>query len=556
MPNNNQIIDFKKLAERCSQPTENFHDVAELFVVKRPEEIRKSSSWNSETRKTETVEVRIPSRDSLYYYRDNNSKILAVAHLDSVISPDRNWTFQKARLGSNAAKYTCLWNAQLDDRLGVYIILDLLPKFLGEGQYDILLTNDEETGQSTAANFVPPQGKEYNWMFQFDRRGVGAVLYSYDDKLWRETTGKHFNIQQGTFSDICKLEGLGCKGINVGTGYHNEHQDLCYMVKEETESQVMRFINFFHENKDVKFPHTKTTYRSYSRGWTGGYDDDFYEKWWDGRSGSKNFTQRELGFHQPSLVTKTVPETKEINEISAGENSTDWDENGVFVGNEITLADLAGAGFSIRSSKDVYTVTASEYQSDDLDIVAFLPGILWYLVTLSFGENHHNDKGFLVHNPINDMKMTVCSQCQRIFKFNEVLWDAESVEPYCYDCVNLRKNGTYETAVPTVTKSVLYDDDAIVRLSEHIVQWVKEGGGIRVGERVTKSFVGVKYSKNGTFKKGEVARRGRAWCDCCNEAEWPDKLIAVEKSATSDEFRICRACYDQIEPFDEQTDSE
>src|ERR1700754_3651831 len=132
-------FDREKLALRCRQPEDAFFEVGDVYDV------------NGGTAKH--------PRESFYIYKDNGAKILAVAHLDTVQSVDANWTFDSAVLGSNQAKQEYIWNAQLDDRLGVYTILDLLPSILGDDAYDILLTTDEESGATTAEWFDPPEGK-------------------------------------------------------------------------------------------------------------------------------------------------------------------------------------------------------------------------------------------------------------------------------------------------------------------------------------------------------------------------------------------------------------
>ena len=97
-------------------------------------------------------------------YRDNGAKVLAVAHLDYV-----GWThpyFTRHGRRINAM--------QLNDRLGAWVILDLLHDLgLDPDKYDILLCDMEEVGDSTAQFFKPK--KQYNWIFEFDRAGTDFV---------------------------------------------------------------------------------------------------------------------------------------------------------------------------------------------------------------------------------------------------------------------------------------------------------------------------------------------------------------------------------------------
>jgi len=101
-----------------------------------------------------------------FYFMDNEADILAVAHLDTV---------QQTVKFSMDKKNGLIHSPQLDDRLGAYIILEHL---LRDMNYDVLLTIDEEKGRSTARSFN--NGKKYNWMFSFDRRGTDAVMYQYE----------------------------------------------------------------------------------------------------------------------------------------------------------------------------------------------------------------------------------------------------------------------------------------------------------------------------------------------------------------------------------------
>ena len=189
-----------------------------------------------------------------YYFQDNGSNILAVAHLDSV----QKYTHcEFLRLPGEPRVYSPV----LDDRLGVYIITDVLPK-LGL-KYDILLTDDEEIGQSTAQFFSTE--KKYNWMFQFDRKGNDAVVYDYDTIDWKDAVKTHFKLGIGSFSDICELEHLGCCGINIGTCYDDYHSKLAYANLTQLEVQIKAFAKFYHQFKDVHFAYTPSP--RYGYGW-------------------------------------------------------------------------------------------------------------------------------------------------------------------------------------------------------------------------------------------------------------------------------------------------
>lgn len=169
---------------------------------------------------------------------DRGSKVLAVAHLDHVV---------KTRPVMRDTVISC---GQLDDRLGAWVILFLLP-YLGIN-VDVLLTDSEETGQSTAQYFVPP--KDYNWVVEFDRRGTDVVLYQYDSPSNRELLEEAgFSIGVGSFSDISYLD-IGVSGFNIGVGYHNEHTRFCYADLRDTIDNVALFADFYRLHADTLIP--------------------------------------------------------------------------------------------------------------------------------------------------------------------------------------------------------------------------------------------------------------------------------------------------------------
>tara|TARA_Y100000310_G_scaffold34140_1_gene32280 strand:- start:164 stop:1300 length:1137 start_codon:yes stop_codon:yes gene_type:complete len=176
-------------------------------------------------------------------FKDNGAKVLAVGHLDWVMNSE--------------PKQTGRWYVgcpQLDDRLGVAVILDLLPS-LGI-HADILLTDSEELGCSTAEHFVAP--KEYNWIFEFDRAGMDTVMYKYHTaELASLLESYHFLVGRGSFTDICELDHLGVAGFNFGTGYHGQHTMACWADIRETLIMAHKFRRFYTDCKDKRFTYVK-----------------------------------------------------------------------------------------------------------------------------------------------------------------------------------------------------------------------------------------------------------------------------------------------------------
>ena len=219
--------------------------------------MRKRCTQAGSTFASEGTLVECASRFN-YVFKDNGSKVLGVAHIDTVL-PHLKHIFNHQRFAARAAtkKYAsqpAAWrvhNTQLDDRLGVWILLDVLP-MLGV-HCDILLTDGEEVGQSSGKSFQPPAGKEYNWMFQFDRMGTNVVMYRYDtEELRNLLKASGFNPGYGSFSDISAMEHLGISGFNFGTGYYQQHTSKCWADLYDTFRMVRKFVKFYHVHKDRK----------------------------------------------------------------------------------------------------------------------------------------------------------------------------------------------------------------------------------------------------------------------------------------------------------------
>ena len=191
-----------------------------------------------------------------YFFKDNDSKILAVAHLDSV----QNFShFQTLKLPHKEL----IFCPTLDDRLGAFLLLNHLPK-LGL-KYDILLTTDEEIARTTADNF--DTDKQYHWMFQFDRSGKDVVMYDYETvELKFALTKLDFKVGKGSFSDISNLDFLGCKGFNFGVSYQDYHSKDAYADITELQQTILKFQHFYHKFKDVYLPHIETRPK-YTENW-------------------------------------------------------------------------------------------------------------------------------------------------------------------------------------------------------------------------------------------------------------------------------------------------
>jgi hypothetical protein len=222
------------------------------------------------------------SPNEFYFYRDNGAKVLGIAHLDTVHSAKHCYEM-------DFAGERTIFASGMDDRLGAYILLDWLPR-LGV-QVDWLLTTNEEMGQSTAELFEAH--KDYNWIFSFDRAGTDVVMYQYEHKDYTELLKRYgFRVGFGSYSCIADLSFLGVTGFNFGTGYYDNHSVRAYMICEDTEAQVARFLRFYADQRDVYLPaKINTTYKRYRWNTYTDYSGRFldwddrgeedYDSWWD-----------------------------------------------------------------------------------------------------------------------------------------------------------------------------------------------------------------------------------------------------------------------------------
>ncbi len=203
-----------------------------------------------------------------YHFKDNGSRVLAVAHLDTVVRPDRRTPYFSTT--QQAGPY--VRSGALDDRLGAYVILRLLPA-LGV-TCDQLLTTGEESGQSTASFFNPE--KDYDWIIEFDRAGTDVVMYQFEDPASRrlvEASGARMG--HGSFSDIAYLEQLGAKAFNWGVGYRgNYHSENGYAFLNDTFAMVAKYLRFHTQNAGVTLPHEAEIPEP---AWRGAWWDD--DKW-------------------------------------------------------------------------------------------------------------------------------------------------------------------------------------------------------------------------------------------------------------------------------------
>jgi hypothetical protein len=277
------LSEFQLAHIRRTNHVRDFYDQEVLAAVCEMAEADFGETYNMQT--VTLPEGEYPDLmpgENFFYYKNNDSSVLAVAHLDTVMP---HWRREASFVDTEDGPV--IFSGALDDRLGAYVILELLPA-LGL-EYDILLTVGEESGASTAQYFLPPEGKEYDWIIEFDRGGTDVVMYQYEDSetsaMVRRAGGK---VSPGAFSDISYLEHLKIKAFNWGVGYRDYHGPRSHAFLEDTFEMVAKYLLFHEQNEGtamVHYPRAKVTYgsgysgrstfRSYSS-----YDDDEWEQWW------------------------------------------------------------------------------------------------------------------------------------------------------------------------------------------------------------------------------------------------------------------------------------
>lgn len=271
---------------------------------------------------------REPGSD-FYLFKDNGADILSVAHLDTVV-PDH----QRMCGFIDTAGGPIVYSGALDDRLGAYILLDLLPR-LGI-VHDVLLTVGEEQGQSTAECFNSE--KPYNWMIEFDRGGTDVVMYQYDDDetadLVRACGAK---VGQGSFSDIAFLEQLEIKGFNWGVGYADYHGPRSHAYLDDTVSMVARYLKFHEANAGEYLPHDAVSVDS----WWGGMGRQA-RHWWD---------------EEPTLMEQAeAREAEIIDALAADDADRDRDEEPDFNENptQVEIAEALAAAAAEEEDDPAY----------------------------------------------------------------------------------------------------------------------------------------------------------------------------------------------------------
>jgi hypothetical protein len=232
---------------------------------------------------------------SRFNFIDNGGDILIVAHTDSVVG--RTWLKADKHVIASPA---------LDNRIGVWLALCELPRHGIKA--DVLLTEGEETGQSTAWYFRTT--KKYNWIAEFDRMGFDCALYQFSSRETQDMAASAgYTPVRGSFTDICSLEHLGVKAFNFGVCYRDYHSDRAHIFTAELEVAIEMFLYFHEMYAGMVLPHNpapkgggKWNAGISSRGWNAWEDWDDYKPFHGSTKGGANWvpanTADEVTYYQ------------------------------------------------------------------------------------------------------------------------------------------------------------------------------------------------------------------------------------------------------------------
>ena len=343
-----------------------------------------------------------PNRYRLIRCASNNPTALGVAHVDTVFSDTLTLSAKASTQPTSRSSNQYTWDdyagyamsrnysrvldpakiiehgniqsGALDDRLGVAILLDILPAVMPHFDYDILLTDDEEIGQSTAGDFTDyinstksncpeelfDRVMEYQFLFQFDRAGSDVVTYDYyNPAAERMLEDAGWEIGQGAFTDICSMTPLGIWGANFGCGYHNQHSNKCYVDMDQLDINLRKFASFVRRVGDTQYADCERPVRSYGSYHIGNYASPNVL----GTAPKTVFKSSYPAVGSPILDSDTEDDAE--NAFYASENqrawSQEWDK---YAGYEVLEE-----GLEVDDDDDIIDPRHISYEDDDMAVI-------------------------------------------------------------------------------------------------------------------------------------------------------------------------------------------
>jgi len=182
--------------------------------------------------------------DDLLVHVSTGSKVLGVAHVDTAFSDDS--FVVSSEIGR-------VWSARLDNRLGVYILMAMLPK-MGVTT-DVLLTTGNFAEVSTADSFFT--ANEYNWIYSFDLSRTGVAMYRYGNERHLARLHRHglYPREDDGYADISELWFLGATGFNFGNGIVTPNSQYSSVLLRVLERQVRKVAAFIRAYSHIPLPY-------------------------------------------------------------------------------------------------------------------------------------------------------------------------------------------------------------------------------------------------------------------------------------------------------------
>jgi len=203
------IKQLKKGLTRFLRPIdetmEKFEKYRELYFVENPKS-------------------KVDDVQQYWHIKRQKANVLLVAHVDTVQTPKLNAVIDDR-----------IYAAGLDDRLGVFLAMYIASK---RKDVDVLITDDEEIGDSTAALVPTEDLQKYRMIIELDRAGDDFVDYDLACNQLIVEMPKSRKLSYGSFSDICFLNNPPCSCINIGIGYYEAHSKYSYCVLDEVNKAV------------------------------------------------------------------------------------------------------------------------------------------------------------------------------------------------------------------------------------------------------------------------------------------------------------------------------
>lgn len=196
--------------------------------------------------------------DELYIIAEGTLPVCLCAHVDT-IGEEINYdnTSKISLYDQKEDIFHVISGCTLDDRLGIYIIINIIESGL---RPSIIFTDLEESGGIGATKLVEDYPKcplDIKFIIELDRQGEkDSVYYSCGNKEFQNYINSFgFNTAQGTFTDCLILgESWDIAAVNLSCGYQLEHTIYEYAHLEwtkNTENKVKIILKQNYSNIDI-----------------------------------------------------------------------------------------------------------------------------------------------------------------------------------------------------------------------------------------------------------------------------------------------------------------